>query len=895
MQPHQRTPADKIYSLQQGEPSILQVCMQIVCRCVPSGSKSKTTNQIKPAFFSTPAYRGAQLFSSFAGAARPTKRQLLCRLAPGLWVYNNGGVYGGEAAVAVNQTQQVMMHRSGGVGCLATAASVGSTPRYTGAYSIVNRVSARMVKGTAKIISKQQHGMSMPGQATAFHGIPLHSLEQHIGRPMQTPRSSLASRYHQYHISPHRAPSICPTAYVRTKRAPPHVSPNAVHVSKRSFASHSGNHHLKPLPASAHNALVKYTPPVGPLNRVDRAKLLAATPTFLARLKIRLKLLLMRQIRPWRVDDFIAMFSWAFLANVAFVLLGTTTFFSLLLATANSLQFQGFVASKISDYLTASTGVEVKFEAAIVPNWKDGRITLRNVVMSKRAEGPSTDTSTSHKGEDHSGHGHEHDDASDHQGTTSEEIDTNFTMFDLTIDEIDVTLSAKRWLDGKGLIEDACIKGVRGVIDRTHVWWDPDVEYIPEEARRKHIPGDFELESLQLDDMLVTVLQPDGFRPYTVSIFSAQFPCFRKQWICYDMLCADSMVGMFDGSLFSCYTAQRENTDSQTDTKWRRTTRFKIDDVKIDHLNAGVEGPFGWIYSGTVDVTCDVRIPNEPEEDVLRKLVNDIVDKIDEVVDFAPLPLVFGTGAIGGKEIVMYPNRAAAALHQKMMEEEEERKMIMQRQKLEHKQDVSQQEQYHQRQTNRNQLGQHHKVEQQYREYQVIKQQQSQHHLTEQQRQQHQQHMARLQPSVSTPATAAKSKSKKPALVMDFEFLFNDTKASIPLQTESMSYLSNAMVRPIVAFMNSNRTVTPIRCRVEMDLSEFDGSWTIYDSNLMNNLSTEVGKAWANLVADERERNRKLKRVGLWGLQSMTRNIVSVYDYARGNRGFWHYIGTQTT
>jgi len=122
----------------------------------------------------------------------------------------------------------------------------------------------------------------------------------------------------------------------------------------------------------------------------------------------------------------------------------------------------GFVASKISDYLTASTGVRVKFEAAIVPNWKDGRITLRNVVMSKRAEDPRETNTFEHKGEDHSGHGHEHD-SGDHC-TTTEEVDTNFTMFDLTIDEIDVTLSAKRWLDGKGLIEDASIKGVRGVI-----------------------------------------------------------------------------------------------------------------------------------------------------------------------------------------------------------------------------------------------------------------------------------------------------------------------------------------------------------------------------------------------------------------------------------------------
>lgn len=105
----------------------------------------------------------------------------------------------------------------------------------------------------------------------------------------------------------------------------------------RSFATEAGGH----LKASPQSALVKYTAPAGPLDRVGRAKLLAAAPSFMARLKIRLKLLLMRQIRPWRLDDFIAMFSWAFLANVAFVLLGTTTFFSLLLATANSLQFQG--------------------------------------------------------------------------------------------------------------------------------------------------------------------------------------------------------------------------------------------------------------------------------------------------------------------------------------------------------------------------------------------------------------------------------------------------------------------------------------------------------------------------------------------------------------------------
>lgn len=44
--------------------------------------------------------------------------------------------------------------------------------------------------------------------------------------------------------------------------------------------------------------------------------------------------------------------------------------------------------------------------------------------------------------------------------------DVDYTVFDLNVDSIDVTLSLWRWFDGKGLIEDAVIKGVRGVLGR---------------------------------------------------------------------------------------------------------------------------------------------------------------------------------------------------------------------------------------------------------------------------------------------------------------------------------------------------------------------------------------------------------------------------------------------
>ncbi|KAF9976600.1 Mitochondrial distribution and morphology protein 31, mitochondrial precursor [Actinomortierella ambigua] len=780
-------------------------------------------------------------------------KQFLCRLAPGLWMYNNG-LYGSEAAVPVIHTtghQMAMIQKTSVSGLATIAATSSGLP--ASARSRLSNLRAKYER----------------------------LLTRSIAKAFQT-----------------SSPCI---AYTRTKLAPASIRST---VTRRTFVSESTTQQAKK--HHKHHKHHHNPPPTGPLNRVERAKLLSDAPNWLARMKIRLKLLLMRQIRPWRVDDFIAVFSWAFLANAMFVLLGTTTFVSLVLAALNSLQFQGFVAAKISDYLTASTGVKVKFDSAIAPNWKDGKITLRNVVMTKRAIDPSTGEpirdQAVHVGEDHSGHGHEHD-ISD---MTEEEIDTNFTMFDLTIDEIHVTLSAKRWLDGKGLIQDASIKGVRGVVDRTHVWWDPDEEYIPADHRRKHVPGDFELESLELNDMLVTVLQPDGFRPYNVSIFSAQLPCFRKQWLFYDILCADSMVGMFDGCLFSCYTAQRETTDSETDNKWKRTTRFKIDDVKIDHLNAGVEGPFGWIYSGTVDVTCDVKIPKEPDEDVLLRLVNDIVDKIDEVVDFAPLPLVFGTGTIGGKEYVYYPNREAQARYQTRLEEEEVLRQLetervaleasLQRHQSQNAPTQPHTQPNHQEQTagssDATALTPRHPPAHAV----LTPEQEHQRHLQHHQHQHHQQmlhqHQEKLH-QLQQQRLHAMKKNKKPALVMDFEFRFNDTKASVPLRTDSMSTWSNAMIRPIVAFINSNRTSIPIRFRVEMDLSEFDGSWTQYDSNLMYTMSDEMGRAWTALVQDERDRNRKLKRVGLWGLQSVTRNIVSVYDYARGRQGFWDYLGGQ--
>jgi distribution and morphology protein 31 len=102
------------------------------------------------------------------------------------------------------------------------------------------------------------------------------------------------------------------------------------------------------------------------------------------------------------------------------------------------------------------------------------------------------------------------------------------------------------------------------LLDRSHVFWDPDIPYIPAEHRHPRQPGDFELNSFSVSDLLVTVIQPGGFRPFKVSIISAHAPRLRKQWLFYDLLCADSVLGVFDECLFSMHRAQRPATLSET-------------------------------------------------------------------------------------------------------------------------------------------------------------------------------------------------------------------------------------------------------------------------------------------------------------------------------------------
>ncbi|KAJ4312403.1 Mitochondrial distribution and morphology protein 31, mitochondrial precursor [Neodidymelliopsis sp. IMI 364377] len=527
--------------------------------------------------------------------------------------------------------------------------------------------------------------------------------------------------------------------------------------------------------------LLDRLPHVPHLYRPTKAELLAAASGFWSRMKVRFKWLTIRSNRKFNADELYALFSWVLAAHVAWVILGTTTFFMLTVFLINTAFSQETLAKWIGNYLTHSSGIKVVFETAVVPKWKDGVISFRRVFVSRR---PGQGRGKVSKGSQTSAAAEAAIAQQEKDAPVVDDVveeDTNYTQFDVSIDTVNVTLSFSKWFNGKGLLKDVEIKGIRGVIDRTSVHSVEGVD--PRSYKHEHSPGDFELDSFKMEDLLVTIYQPDGFRPFPVSIFSCDLPQLRKQWLFYDFLSANIMSGSFDNSLFTIHPRQTHNytgmqlsngRDSEDGSTWKKHSRIRIDALNIDHLNRGYDGPFSWIHEGNVDIVADIMLPND-DDDSIAKVMSDMYDRVEATV------------SQNGRAIKHHFSDHAA-----------------------HGFD-------------------HHDDD---------------HHIEE------------------------TTEESDRFMIMDLRVNLNDVRAAVPIFTRDISYVNNALVRPIVAYINSKRTFIPVNCRVVKKVGEFDGSWTLYDSGLMEEVSREMYDAFARDVLDDRTvRKRRIKKVGIWTLQ----------------------------
>lgn len=544
---------------------------------------------------------------------------------------------------------------------------------------------------------------------------------------------------------------------IRHTAKPEKLQPSSAPISSGTLKGAANKHFRDRLPDISH------------IHRPSREELLAAATGFWSRLKVRFKWFSIRSVRPFNADEIGAFFSWFLLGHVLWIILGTTTFFSLAIFAVNTVFAQETLARWVGNYLTKSSGVKVVFESAIVPKWGDGVITFKNVFVSRRpGQGASKVSKGSPSTVAAAAAAAARAEKSKDPGETiligaksddeEEEEDANYTQFDLSLDTVNVTLSFTKWFNSKGLLRDVEIKGVRGVIDRTLVHYTGD--YVdPRTYKHEHNPGDFEINSFKLEDLLVTVHQPHHFRPFSVSIFSCDLPQLRRQWLFYDFLAANIMSGSFDDSLFTIHPRQMHgHVGGQLGSgleingkaaSWKKHSRLRIDGLNIDHLNRGVEGPFSWIHEGNVDIVADLMFPADNDESI-SKFMSDFYGRMEATVTSNRQP----------------PKAREPAILNDIKAHKDDR---------------------------------------------------------------------------STASTdSGSSDDDKRFLVLDLKVHLNDIRAAVPIFTKDLSYVNNALIRPIVAYMNSRRTFIPINCRVVKRASEFDGSWTIFDSGLMDDLSAEV-------------------------------------------------------
>ncbi|GAA5856550.1 hypothetical protein JCM9279_005495 [Rhodotorula babjevae] len=555
-------------------------------------------------------------------------------------------------------------------------------------------------------------------------------------------------------------------------------------------------------------------------------QLLSLTNSFFERLKIRFKWATIRSYRRFRADDYSAFFSFGILGTLGWFLLKTTSAFAVLFFVVNSLSLQEWLAGKLGAYLTDSTGVKVVFESAIVPKWGifgqgGSRIMFKNVYISR---GPV-------KGE----LGvlpvpeHERTDESEDEARLREMV-AQWTHFHLSIDTVEVSLSLGRWLDGKGLIKDAAVRGVRGVIERSHITYDPNAPKDRFAYRNKPKPGDFWLEGLQIEDFLVTIYQPENFRPYTFSIFHADIPRFRKQWLFYDLMSADSMTGQCDNCLFSLHRPQsigRTSEEEMKDARWARMSRFRVDGVPIDHMQSASDtSVLSWITSGRCDLVADIRFPREDTELDLSALVDHLVDEIggalgaDSSSSSASTGSAAATNRIPGRRTLSRDALTAPPTTEQDVEQAKaERQKALRFAKESEKAAAGD---------------------------------------------------ALDDEDDDGPLEVGETDEDK-IVSIDLDVRFKDLKASVPYFPSHLSYINSALIRPIVAFINRNRTLIPIHCHIDLGLSEFNGSWTTYDVGILDRMSEQVYAALAHHVAQSNE--QRLQTVGLWTLQ-MTANSL---------------------
>lgn len=135
--------------------------------------------------------------------------------------------------------------------------------------------------------------------------------------------------------------AIEPRTGPESESIPPEVHERSRDETQTQASKATGLNYEENVPVPPNKHLKDRLSQMPQLHRPTKEELLAAANGFWSRLKVRFKWFSIRSVRPFNLDEITALFSWVLLGHVLWIILGTTTFFSLLIFAINTVFAQG--------------------------------------------------------------------------------------------------------------------------------------------------------------------------------------------------------------------------------------------------------------------------------------------------------------------------------------------------------------------------------------------------------------------------------------------------------------------------------------------------------------------------------------------------------------------------
>lgn len=346
--------------------------------------------------------------------------------------------------------------------------------------------------------------------------------------------------------------------------------------------------------------------------REFKQSLLADAKNFQERFKINLKWILIKNNRPFSLNEISIIASWLLLSQVLWLLLSTTTFISFYLFVVNSVFSQEYIHEKkmyekllkflLNDHKHSDRGLQISFSSddkaptvALSADWESNSILIKNLNV----------------------------------------LDEGLDL-DLKFHHINLNVSLKNWLFGKGLISNVSVYGIRGSLNLSNF-----IELI------NSFQGDQKTENFLKISNFIEITDSEIFLKQSqsgpeapklrFSIYNLSLPRLRLNHFIPDVLSAKTFSGSINNSLFNLFKRQQRltaviennNRNQMTTSKFdyndnshgnyqtvaqqddpNYVTTLRLNFININDLKFNDNCKFNWLKDGQVEILADVMLTN---------------------------------------------------------------------------------------------------------------------------------------------------------------------------------------------------------------------------------------------------------------------------------------------